>query len=311
MRKVLSIDGGGIRGLIPALVIEEIEKKTGKPASSLFDLMVGTSTGGILALGLSLARSDDASPRYSARDLAKLYADRGRDVFPRSFWRGVSTIGGLTEEKYPADGVESVLAEYFGDAPLSEALTHVMVTSYDIQNRVPFFLKSWRADRNAVEMKDAARATSAAPTYFEPALVGVGGSVRALVDGGVFVNNPAMSAFAEARLLFPGEDVYLVSIGTGELIRPISYEESKDWGLAQWAIPILNVVFDGVSDAVDYQLRHVLGDDVVRFQTSLARANDDMDDASARNIDALRAEARRLIRSRRDALDGVCERLAA
>lgn len=306
MKTVLSIDGGGIRGLIPALVLAEIERRAGQPISDLFDLVAGTSTGGILALGL--ARDDGRGrPAFAARRLAALYRDRGREIFSRSFWRGVASVGALLDEKYPAEGLERVLEEYFGDEPLGAARTDVLLTSYDIENRAPFFFKSWREEWAGVPMRLAARATSAAPTYFEPVQVPAAGGVHALIDGGVFINNPAMSAYAECVRRFPDEDVFLVSIGTGELTRPIPFEEARDWGRAEWLLPLLGCMFDGVADAVNYQLSHLLGDRFVRFQVSLVSASDDMDDASRGNLDNLAAEARRLIRAERERLSRVVE----
>ena len=99
VRRVLSIDGGGIRGIIPAMVIASIEKKMGKPARELFDLMVGTSTGGILALGLSrpgLGRQ----AQFSARRVVKLYEEQGDKIFEYSLWRKLRTVGGILEESY-------------------------------------------------------------------------------------------------------------------------------------------------------------------------------------------------------------------
>jgi predicted acylesterase/phospholipase RssA len=305
MKTVLSIDGGGIRGLIPALVLDKIEQMTGHPISSLFDLIAGTSTGGILALGL-VKDQGDQTPQFSALDLASLYETRGREIFSRSFWKGISSTGGLLDEKYSQAGLESILDEYFQEEPLGAALIPCLLSSYDIQNRVPYFFKSWDRENRSVEMRKVARATSAAPTYFEPALVPVGGAVRALIDGGVFVNNPAMSAYAEARRLFPDEqDILVVSLGTGELIRPIPYKEAKDWGKAEWALPILGVVFDGVSDAVRYQLEQILGNRFFRFQTDLATASDDMDNASKANIEGLKSEANRIIRTQRQNLEDL------
>lgn len=309
MRKILAIDGGGIRGIIPALVLAEIESRTGKPAAQLFDLMAGTSTGGIISLALSRDRGQ-RQPRFRALDLAEMYEKRGREIFHRSFWDGVSSVGGLAKEKYPVDSLEAVLMEYFDQDPLESALTGVLISSYDIQNRCPFFFKSWDKKTQSIPMRLAARATSAAPTYFEPALVPVQGDTLALIDGGVFVNNPAMSAYAEACRIFPKETEFIVvSLGTGELTRPISYEEARNWGLAGWAIPILNVVFDGVSDAVDYQLDKILGDKHFRFQTRLDIANDDMDNASRANVEALKMEAANLLQVHQDPLDRLIELL--
>jgi len=296
MKKILSIDGGGIRGLIPALVLAELEQRAGRPLHEAFDLIAGTSTGGIIALGLTKPGADGKA-EHSASDLADLYRSHGRTIFTRSFWRGVTSVGGLADEKYDEDGLEDVLQEYLGDVKLASALQKVFVTTYDLEARKPLFLKSWKDDRNQVEMWRAGRATSAAPTYFEPARVKVQGEKRALIDGGVFVNNPALSAYAEAKRLWPDEtDFVIASVGTGEHTRPISAKEASGWGLAGWAIPLLNVVFDGVSDAVNYQLDHIVGEDRhFRFQTELDKANDDMDNASRGNLLALEAEARDIL----------------
>ena len=307
MKRILSIDGGGIRGIIPALVLSEIEKQTGKGISQAFDLITGTSTGGIIALALS---KDDGNgnPQYSAADLAKLYQTRGKEIFSRSLWKGVSSVGGITDEKYSEKGLEKVLEDYLGNELLSAALTKVLVTSYDIHNREPHFFKSWRDEWKAVEMKHAARATSAAPTYFEPALIPIGGGMRALIDGGVFINNPAVSAYAEAKKVFKGETEFLVvSVGTGELIRPIPYDEAKDWGKAGWMLPVLSCMFDGVSDAVNYQLCQILGDKYIRFQTSLSIASDDMDDVTVGNIENLTSESQKLIRTHKEQITKVVD----
>src|SRR5204863_755766 len=126
------------------------------------------------------------------------------------------------------------------------------------ERRYPFFFKSWRAQEDATldfPMRLAARATSAAPTYFEALRLETATSAEyySLIDGGMFANNPAMCAYAEVRRLWPEADVALVSLGTGQLTRPLPWSDIKNWGLVEWARPALDVVFDGVSDATDYQ----------------------------------------------------------
>ena len=300
--RILSIDGGGIRGLIPARVLEEIERRCGKPAAELFDVIAGTSTGGILALGLSCPQ-----PQYSAADLARMYVEQGEEIFPQR----IINVRQIVEEKYSADGLERALRSTLGDAPLSQARTRVLVTAYDIEARNPVFFRSEQAKQSGVDypMRDVARATSAAPTYFEPAQVG--DPPMALVDGGVFANNPGMCAYVDRDT--PGDlgDVTMVSLGTGQLTRPIPYEKAKDWGLLGWAPRVLDVVFDGVSDTVDHQLQTLLGADYVRLQTELDVAKDDFDDASKENIEDLETEARQLIADSEQELSGLCAKLTA
>lgn len=318
--RVLSIDGGGIRGIIPAMVLAEIEKRTKKPISELFELITGTSTGGILALGLTKP-DDRGRPQYAAEELISLYEKEGATIFSRSPWHKLYSLGNLAEEKYPSDGIEKALEDYFGQGRLQDALTETLITSYDIERRLPFFFRSRRAkeDRNYdFPMKQVARATSAAPTYFEPAKINSEDSsgYYALVDGGVFANNPAMCAYAEVRNTRPSVgDLLLVSLGTGELTRSLPYEEVKGWGLALWAQPILSVVFEGVSDTVDYQLRQLLPtasdgtERYYRFQTRLNEGNDDLDDASRTNLRVLRLLAEAIIRDNDRELDVLCDQL--
>lgn len=206
--------------------------------------------------------------------------------------------------------LKRVLEEYFGDDPLGSGLTKTLITSYDIQNREPLFIKSWREEYRSVQMKHAARATSAAPTYFEPALVPIGGAMKALIDGGVFINSPAVSAYAEAKKIFSDEsEFFVLSLGTGELIRPISFAEAKDWGKPGWLAPLLSCMFDGVSDAVNYQMKMFVGEKYIRLQTDLSIASDDMDNATNGNIENLKTEAKKLIRTHKNEIKFICNHL--
>lgn len=321
--RILSIDGGGIRGLIPALVLAEIERLAGRPIADCFDLVAGTSTGGILALGLACP-APGGGPRYRAQDLADLYLKEGARIFDESPWRKLTNPMGLRAAKYPPEGIEAVLMQYFGEQRLREALTEVLVTAYDLEKRDAFFYRRRRAQedpRYDVPMRVAARATSAAPTYFEPALVAWPGERDVLVDGGVFANNPAMCAYAEARQTLvnegrEGDDILLVSLGTGLYSRPFRYEDAKGWGVAGWAKPVLDVIFDGVADTVDYQLRQLLPAAggrarYHRFQTDLDADLSEMDDTSPAHLNGLRRAAEGILQRQAAEVAALAERLRA
>ena len=301
--RVLSIDGGGIRGIVPATVLAALEQRSGRPVCDLFDLIGGTSTGGLLALALT--RPGESAPRWSAAEIVTLYREEGPRIFTRSLGRRITSVEGLIDERYDNGPLREVLERYLGETTVDQALTDVFVTAYDLHERKPRFFKSWREDAG-VPMAIAAEATAAAPTYFEPVALGD----SALIDGGVFAGNPAMCAYAEAVRLWPGEPITLVSLGTGSQTRPIRLSDARGWGVLEWARPIIDVVFDGSSDAVDYQLEHVLGERYVRLQTRLEHANDDMDDASAKNLAALEAEGRRLVEENAAVLVGLAAELA-
>ena len=218
--------------------------------------------------------------------------------------------------EYSPKPLEKALADYLGDARLKDALTRVTVTAYETERRRPFFFRSTRAAENPDEydyfMRDVARATSAAPTYFPTHKIDTTPSDHyALVDGGVFANNPGMCAYVDAlKEVSSGDDVIMVSLGTGSLTRPLKYDEIKSWGEARWVQPLISVMMDGVSATTDYQLGQILGQgNYFRLQTTLDVANDEMDDASSANIENLVLQADRLIEASDATLAAICDRL--
>ena len=297
--RVLSIDGGGIRGLIPALVLAEIERRAGRRVSDLFDLIAGTSTGGIIACAVC---APDPMP---AEAVAALYEQEGPEIFDRSVWQRIRSAEGLLDEKYDATALDRVLERFLGGKRLAESRPELIVPTYDMSEPGPYFFKTSKARERRTEdvpLTVVARSTSAAPTYFEPLPV----DERALVDGGVFAVSPAMSAYAEVLRDHPGADMVLLSLGTGQITRRRRFADVDDWGLVEWARPILDVVFDGSSDTVDYQLRQALRDGRYwRLQVELSRASDDLDDASPENLRELRTHAEELIAARSADLDAV------
>jgi uncharacterized protein len=276
-----------------------LERRAGRRVFDLFDLIAGTSTGGIIACALC---APDPLP---AEQVATIYEEEGPEIFDRSVWQRIRSAEGLLDEKYDAGALDRALERFLGDKRLAETIPELIVPTYDMTQPGPFFFKTRNARERQAEdfpLTVVARATSAAPTYFEPLPV----RGRALVDGGVFAVNPAMSAFAEVLRFQPSADVVLLSLGTGQRTRSRRFADVDDWGLVEWARPILDVVFDGISDAVDYQLRHVLGGNRYwRLQVELTKASDDLDDASPENIAELRGHAEELIAASSDDLDAV------
>lgn len=318
--RVLCIDGGGIRGIIPALILAEIEERTKKPISQLFDYIAGTSTGGIIALGLVIP-NEEGKPKYKAKDLVGLYQENGPRIFAIETWKNLMSAGGILEEKYSQKGIESTLQEYFGQAQLKDALTEVLVTSYDLETRRPYFFKSAKAKtdprRNHL-IWQAARATSAAPTYFEPFKLDTDDELTyfSLVDGGVFANNPAMCAYAEAIRVAKGQNLFVLSLGTGEMsAQSIDHHKAKDWGVAQWIKPLIDIMMDGNSDTVDYQIQQIIAADgeseYFRLQAKLTREASQMDNASKDNLRKLKIIAQEVIADHLKDIDTICRRLLA
>src|SRR5215210_8012270 len=168
--RVLAIDGGGIRGLIPALVLTELERRSGRQIFEMFDLIAGTSTGGILACALC---APDPLP---ASEVVGLYEEEGPNIFDRSLFQRIRTAEGLLDEKYDDAALERALDRFLGHKRLSEARPDLLVPAYDTALPGPYLFKTSKAretpDTDDFPLSVVAHATSAAPTYFEPLEVG-------------------------------------------------------------------------------------------------------------------------------------------
>lgn len=295
MRAALAIDGGGIRGFIPALVLAEIERRTGRGIASMFDLIAGTSTGGILACALTLPEP------MTAEQAAGFYEQDGPKIFNKRTLKAFTSVAGMRDERYDTAGIAGVLQRRFGATTLGQARTRILVTVYDLQAREPLILHS-DTDPD-VTMADAAQASSAAPTYFEPVRVGE----RTLIDGGMFATNPGVYAWIDPA----GPPDLLLALGTGRQTRPLPYEEARRWGKLGWGKPLVDIVSDGSASAADTYLARMAGERYVRLQTKLRHAGDELDDASPDNLAALRREAEGLIAEQSAVIDRVCAQLTA
>lgn len=300
--RVLAIDGGGIRGLIPALLLKDIENRTGKPISSLFDLIVGTSTGAILALGLTRPDGNNLEkPAFSAADMVEIYVNEGKDIFPYHFdvFRELRRFYG---PKYDPHGIETVLKGKFGDVKFADALTQVLIPGYDIEDEERLWFDSFSEDAQYIFMRDIARGATAAPTYLPPARFTVTTSFSpkgyvAIIDGGVFANNPAQVAFARGKYL--GRDVsdlLLLSIGTGKVkekddSKKPKFEEMWNWGEFRWLDKVLNIMTSDPSIGKEVErLMDLAGprNEYHRFQVDLTPPTPvNLDDASPDAIKAL------------------------
>jgi len=316
------MDGGAIRAIIQGQILVEIEKRTKKPICELFDLLAGSSSGGNLAMGL-VTPGKDGKPKYPAEEATTSYKLNTPKIFARSFFQRINPLSALFEEKYSIEVAADVYKNYYGSAKLSEALTPVIITTYEIEKRMAYLFHSENAKKDPNDdfyMRDVVLSTTAAPTFFEPAKVKNISKTDTFyfIDGAVYANNPALIALIEAKIMYPKEtDFLVVSLGSGVLTNPLPYEEVKNWGVAQWARPILDVVFDGVADTVDHQLKHLLGTDkdnltrYYRFQTMVTKETLVFDKATPENFLALEKIGQRLVQENSEKLDSLCQQLVS
>lgn len=330
--RILSIDGGGIRGIIPGKILVYLEEKLREldnnpdgRIADYFDIIAGTSTGGILTctyLCPDPARS--GRPKFEARDAVNLYIEKGGEIFTRSLWQKLKSAGGLIDEKHSASKIEHYFKEYFGDTKLSELLKPSLVTAYDTERRSAFFFTSHNAKEGSRDflLRDVARATSAAPTYFEAAgIQNLSGIFYSLVDGGLFANNPAMCAYAESRkhdfgkLSYPGaKDMLILSLGTGIIEKQYKHDAIKDWGMIEWIRPLIDIMMSGVSETVHHQLVQIFDsvdkeDSYLRISPDLGDASPEMDEAIDLNIHNLVKAGDLAIEANRIKLDRLASKL--
>lgn len=308
-RRVMSIDGGGLKGAMQAAFLAQIEDTTGERVVDHFDLIVGTSTGGIIALGIGLG--------LPCRQILDFYLEKGPAVFGQSGGRlrsaalsGWRRVKRVVANKHPAEPLRRELAEVFGDRRLGESQTRLVIPAWDSVQRRPYLFKTAHLPRFEMDYRvpvvEVAMATAAAPTYLPAHRLGGG---LELVDGGVWANNPATVAAVEATavLEWSPETVFLLGLGCTDerLIVP------KRMGLVTGARLGVEMMFQGQSFASDAAARVLLGggggkrDPVLRVNATVDRNYARLDGAKrlAQLAELGRDQARQALpRMRRDFL---------
>jgi patatin-like phospholipase/acyl hydrolase len=254
--RILSIDGGGLRGIIPVLILQELERRTGKRFVS-----------------------KNGKPLYSLQQVEEVYTKRGKEIFPDTGPLGdiFTDIKALKEPKYKPDGLSNVLKDLVGNYRLSDLLIPAVVPSYDLDNNQPCIFKSRTIAEDNALLYNMCRATSAAPTYFPAFQCTYRGMQRTCIDGGVYMNNPALAAIVEiskykkdpfyrnALPAFPGgveniifDDICVLSLGTGHYTDNIVEKKVQNWGMLGWAPVIADVMMQAVNQTTCYESEEIL-----------------------------------------------------
>ena len=269
MFKVLSIDGGGIRGIYPAAFLAEFENKI--PVHKCFDLVTGTSTGGIIALGIGYLPSVQA--------VVELYSKHAKEIFPRQRFRFRSGYG-LTRSKYSNRPLIDRLKKTFGEGVFFENPNcRLRIQAFDlITGRAKIFSQSI-GEPNDHDAKfrvwEVAAATSAAPTFF-PSFDTNGRGL--FVDGGIWANNPALVGLAEAIRFEPKlKNVRILSIGTGSKVLRSNKKRS---GVVSWGFDLIDVSFQSQSDGVHAIVSKFDLDSLKRFSPALGVSESELDSIS-------------------------------
>lgn len=322
--KILAIDGGGVRGIIPAYVLADLEKRLpkGKKIGEYFDIIAGTSAGGILALMLTVP-DDNQKPKYSAAYIMEQFTQFSEEVFTSTFSRKILSGGGLWHVKYSGESLTQNLEKYFGNNTLSQTVTNVIIPTYEIERDMTFFFKTHRAKNELKHdclIRDLAYATAAAPTYFPPAIMTTkNGRSLTLVDGGVSTNNPALAATVHALEIY-GKDIklFVVSLGTGTTYgdnrHNIEYKNVKKSGIIGWMQKVVPLMIHASNAVIDYEMHYVLNFNkpqyYVRIQTFLDNQHSELDNINKQNIQALKNYAQILIEENEEILDCIADILS-
>ncbi|WP_020412261.1 patatin-like phospholipase family protein [Microbulbifer variabilis] len=325
--RILSIDGGGIRGILPGQILVSLEHKlrvkSGNPDARIgdfFDLVAGTSTGAILGAAY-ICPNKEGRPKFSAREAVNIYLKEGGKVFDTGIWPYLNKLRLLKEEKYSTHELEKILKKYFGKTKLSKLLKPTCFISYDIKKREQVIFRQHCAiirDEDFL-VRDLLRGSTAAPTYFEPARIYSLPPLNKkyiLVDGGMVASDPALCAYSEA-IKFSGvggiKDMIIVSLGTGKQLISYKYKEVKNWGIFNWARPAIDIALSGGAQMTHYYLKQISSTventKYFRIQPDLYDANPALDDASPKNLKELKRSGERNAKHYDKLLDDITRTL--
>jgi len=268
--RVLSLDGGGIKGVFSAAVLAELERMTGKRIVEHFDLIAGTSTGGIIAVALGLD--------VPASQILELYQEKGTEIFRRT---GLfpSLRGGL-RARHRSAPLREALRQIFGEKRLAEARCRLVVPAFDADSGQVHVFKTGhhpriRQDPHELAV-DVALATSAAPIFFP---VHVSGPGKALIDGGVWANSPVTVALLECQhvLGWPISRIDVLSVGT--TFEPFHVPGRLfDLGLLRWREKLVRLLLAAQQQAALAQARLMVGDSLLRIDENVAPGRFKLDD---------------------------------
>jgi len=260
---ILTLDGGGVRGIVSARILHSLEVKLQKlfndptyRVRNHFSLISGTSTGGILSLLMS-------SLDFNMQRILQIYMEECSKIFQSSFIR--RNIGILFHAKYCSKNFEHAAIRLFGNKKLSDCYNNCLIPSYDIHSCNPIFFTRDNAHKYDYYLKDIAIATSSAPTYFPPKKVYEcnGAIAYECIDGGIFANNPSLCALIEASKMFPTcslKDYVVVSLGTGmndKVDMSSKFEKASKWGSISWILPLIDTMLNSNADLSHYQVQKI------------------------------------------------------
>lgn len=269
-KKILTLDGGGIKGAYALGVLAQFEEYLGEPINNYFDLVVGTSTGGIIALGLGKG--------FSSKEILSFYKEMGKEIFKGNHI--LKSIRHLGFSKYSNKTLFKYLDNNFGETTLGQSKLRLVVPSQNLDSGEVHLYKTAHHERFKGDYKERmstiALATSSAPTYF-PIFKAPNGLF--MVDGGIYANNPVAIAAVEAVgiLKWRTDDINILSIGCTNEPLNINYAKRYSAGRIYWAINAINLIMKGQSSAAFGMAQHLTNYKVKRIDEVVAKGKFQLD----------------------------------
>lgn len=275
MKYVLSLDGGGVRGIVQAYMLSKIQKELNKPLWGKFDLIVGTSTGGLEALLIGAG--------FTGEQILEFYINESQNIFDKNTF----SFDGVTKQRFSSKKFQKIANKVFGDLRLKDLKTKVVVPTYCLELGKHVIHRSYDSESNTALCSDLAVAISSAPTYFNPKNI----QKISHIDGGIFMNNPATEAAITGIDLY-GNDFKLLALGNGNPLLSISGEQATNASILFWFPIVLEIIFDAVSAFYDDQCRRLLKNRFLRINSVIpANIESRLDCCSSANIQKLIAFA--------------------
>lgn len=311
--RILSIDGGGIRGILPIYVLKYLEETSKKPIPELFDLIVGTSTGAIASAVLT-ASKDSKKPLFSTKDLLDFYNKDGRKIFYNPWYHRVLTLNGLIGTKYMTSSRYDVFKQYLNGIYLDQLLNNVVIPTYDITHEKPMLFFNWKTTRGNdanYPLTDLIMSATSPPGLFPSVVFGPKSRQMTLADGAVYANNPELIAVLTAMSLYPNKKYILVSLGTGYLKQTLLTKKVIDWGLFQWSKNILPLFVGSSMEINDYLLKELFPFplDLYHFNVKLPQIMMALDNVSSSNIEKLNQKGEEMVADKKEELDNLILKL--
>jgi len=256
MKNILSIDGGGIRSYIPLRMLNYIENKTQIPISELFDYFSGVSAGAIV-ISWVLIKNEHGLQKYSTNQILDMFENLCAQIFPSSYSNKFKTGFGLFGSKYDCTNITKCLENVCGDTKPEDLIKPFTILSYDLISNRPYYFKKTKNDD--VYLKDILRATTSAPSFFDPHHIKINSVDYVLIDGGIISCSPIKTCFIDAydhyNINGLSHNFYTLSLGTGFFDVVYNKDDKNNNGFIFWYKKILEIFLSGSADELNEEVR--------------------------------------------------------